>query len=46
MGIVNDFKQKIIAKSMSVVLPEGNDERILQAARILKDKDIKEGSEQ
>ena len=40
MGIVNDFKQKIIAKSMSVVLPEGNDERIIQAARKLKDEDV------
>lgn len=40
MGIVNDFKQKISAKSMSVVLPEGNDERIIQAARKLKDEDV------
>lgn len=38
--IVAGFKQKIAGRNFSVVLPEGRDERIIQAARRLKDEDI------
>ena len=31
--IVKDFTQKIAGRNFSVVLPEGRDERIIQAAR-------------
>ncbi len=40
MDIVSSFKEKVRGKNLSVVLPEGRDERIIQAARILKDQDI------
>ncbi len=40
MGIIDSFKEKVRGKRLSVVLPEGNDERILRAARILKDQDL------
>ena len=42
MDIISSFKKKVSGKGLSVVFPEGNDERIIQAARILKDEDIKE----
>ncbi|MHC4086090.1 MAG: phosphate acetyltransferase [Planctomycetota bacterium] len=38
--IVGAFTQKIVGCNFSVVLPEGRDERIIQAARRLKDEDI------
>ena len=38
--IVAGFKQKIAGRNFSVVLPEGRDERIIQAARRIKDEDI------
>lgn len=38
--IVRAFTQKIVDRNFSVVLPEGRDERIIQAARRLKDEDI------
>ncbi|GAF83521.1 unnamed protein product [marine sediment metagenome] len=38
--IVKAFTQKITGRNFSVVLPEGRDERIIQAARRLKDQDI------
>jgi phosphate acetyltransferase len=38
--IVAGFKEKIKGKGLSVVLPEGDDPRIVQAARILKDDDL------
>jgi len=40
MDIISNFKNKVRGKGLSVVFPEGNDERIIQAARILKDEDI------
>jgi len=40
MDIIATFKEKIRGKNLSVVLPEGRDERIIQAARRLKDEDI------
>jgi phosphate acetyltransferase len=40
MDIIGGFKAKARGKNLSVVLPEGRDERIIQAARILKDEDI------
>ena len=40
MDITGRFKQKVRGKRFSIVLPEGHDERIIQAARILKDEDI------
>ncbi len=39
MDIIS-FKKKVRGKGISVVFPEGRDERIIQAARILKDQDI------
>ncbi len=40
MGIVDGFVEKAKGMSRSVVLPEGNDERIVQAARTIKDDGI------
>jgi len=40
MDIISSFKEKVEGKKLSVVLPEGRDERIIQAARRLKDEDI------
>ena len=40
MDIIGSFKEKARGKNLSVVLPEGRDERIIQAARRLKDEDI------
>lgn len=40
MDIIGSFKEKVRGKGISVAFPEGNDERIIQAARILKDQDI------
>lgn len=37
MGIVDSFTEKAKGMTRSVVLPEGNDERIVQAARQIKD---------
>ena len=42
MDIIGGFKEKASGKNLSVVLPEGRDERIIQAARRLKDEDIAE----
>jgi len=40
MDIIGSFREKARGKNLSVVLPEGRDERIIQAARRLKDDDI------
>jgi len=40
MDIISNFKEKARGKKLSVVLPEGRDERIIQAARRLKDEGI------
>lgn len=40
MDIISGFREKTRGKNLSVVLPEGRDERVLQAARRLKDQDI------
>jgi len=40
MDIISSFREKTRGKNLSVVLPEGRDERVLQAARRLKDQDI------
>jgi len=40
MDIIGSFREKARGKNLSVVLPEGKDERIIQAARKLKDEDI------
>jgi len=40
MDIIGVFRDKARGKNLSVVLPEGRDERIIRAARILKDEDI------
>ena len=40
MDIVSSFKEKVRGKELRVVLPEGRDERIVQAARRLRDEDI------
>ncbi len=40
MDIISSFKEKTRGKKLSVVLPEGRDERIIQAARILQDEDL------
>ncbi len=42
MGIVDNFVEKAKGMSRSVVLPEGHDERIVQAARQIKDQGIAE----
>ncbi len=40
MDIIEVFRSKARGKNLSVVLPEGRDERILQAARRLRDENI------
>jgi phosphate acetyltransferase len=40
MNIIDSFKAKARGKNLSVVLPEGRDERIIHAARILMDENI------
>lgn len=40
MDIISSFKEKVRGKNLSVVFPEGRDERIIRAARRLKDEDI------
>ena len=40
MDIIAAFTEKIRGKNLSVVLPEGNDERIIHAARRIKDENI------
>ncbi len=40
MDIIGSFREKVKGKNLSVVLPEGRDERIIQAARRLKDENI------
>jgi phosphate acetyltransferase len=40
MGIIDNFRENARGKNLSVVLPEGRDERIIRAARILIDEDI------
>lgn len=42
MDIIDGFVEKVRGRGLSVVLPEGSDERIVAAARILKDEDIAE----
>ena len=42
MSILDNFEQKIKGRGLTVVLPEGNDERIIKAARELKDKGLAE----
>jgi phosphate acetyltransferase len=40
MDIVAEFKNRAKSRNLSVVLPEGNDERTIAAARTLKDEGI------
>ena len=40
MDIVSSFRRRVKGKNLSVVLPEGRDERIIQVARILRDEQI------
>jgi len=40
MDIINIFRAKARGKNFSVVLPEGKDERIIHAARMLRDQEI------
>lgn len=40
MDIIKSVESKVKGKNFRVVLPEGSDERIIKAARIIKDKDI------
>ena len=42
MEIVSGFREKVVGRGLSVVLPEGRDERIVAAARRLKDEKIAE----
>lgn len=42
MDIVSGFKDRVRGRKLSVVLPEGRDERIIEAARRLKDEEIAE----
>lgn len=42
MGIIDGFITKVSGRNLKVVLPEGNDERIILAARQIKDENIAE----
>ena len=40
MDIIGRFREKARGKNLSVVLPEGRDKQIIQAARRLRDENI------
>ena len=40
MDIIENFKNKVKGQGLTVVLPEGHDERVIQAARSIKDSEI------
>ena len=40
MDIIKSVEDKVKGKNFRVVLPEGSDDRIIKAARIIKDRDI------
>jgi phosphate acetyltransferase len=40
MEMIEKFKEKVIGKGLRVALPEGHDERVIRAARLLKDRQI------
>ena len=40
MDIIEQFKTQVKGKRLTVALPEGHDERVIQAARIIKDQTI------
>ena len=40
MSLIDEFARKIAGRGYTVVLPEGYDERIIQAARQIKDRDL------
>ena len=40
MSIIESFIEKVRGRNLTVVLPEGSDERIILAARKLKDENI------
>ena len=40
MDIIESFVERVRSRKLSVVLPEGGEERIIEAARRLKDEDI------
>lgn len=42
MDILKSFESKVKGRGLKVVLPEGRDERVIQAARRLKDENIAE----
>lgn len=42
MGIIDGFTKKVSGRNFKVVLPEGSDERIILAARKIKDENIAE----
>ena len=42
MDLISGFKERVRGKGLFVVLPEGGDERIAQAARTLKDEELAE----
>jgi len=42
MSVVNQFVEKVKGRGLSVVLPEGGDARIVQAARRIKDQQLAE----
>ncbi|RKZ25730.1 phosphate acetyltransferase, partial [bacterium] len=42
MGIIESFAERTRGKNLSVVFPEGRDERVIRAARRLKDDSVAE----
>ncbi|UCG46682.1 MAG: phosphate acetyltransferase [Phycisphaerales bacterium] len=40
MDIISSFRERLTGRNLSVVLPEGRDERVILAARLLRDQDI------
>lgn len=40
MELINEVKESLRGKDISIVLPEGEDERVVKAAKILKDEGI------
>ncbi len=42
MDIIQSFKEKVRGRNLTVVLPEGSDERVIEAARRLKDDGLAE----
>ncbi|MDD7761070.1 MAG: phosphate acetyltransferase [Ezakiella sp.] len=40
MSLLSEVKEKLVGKNLTIILPEGEDERVVSAARILKEEGL------